>query len=547
MDGTLNGRAAGDHPGARGASYSFQVGSTVDAAPTLNISGLAVKNTDANGMQINAGTRRHHHASPSSTTSPSAAAPAPAPARITPRRSTCRRTGARSTAARHRRHDQAVARHGDGTSNGETRAALRRDDLRDQLGASASDRSARPARSRTTTATTTASPTARQRRQLTARSSSSSAPPRTTRRERGRVPDGGVQLEHVHLLLDLRGVPRRAPAGRATSSTCATRRATRSTPGPSRRPARRSPGRRSGSDHRRVTTHYVYVATSAGTRLPADRHGDRDDLGDADARHGTAPAGDGEPLLLRLHDHHAAGHRRHQHLLGEHDRDGRASGRSGQSIEIAPRRPVTPHAKTVTTTGTSVDRHHRLDGLRVPRRDRRRPGASPRPPSAATQHLAGTHRSFGRISVGPAATTRVYAGDAAGTMWAIDPTSATSGPADGLWKYPTANAIKSSPYYDTATDTVQFGTRRDDHRAQRSGAVLNAGYPYTPAAPAIRSPRRRSTTTASWWSGRRAGSSTSSIATRGRRPPVSIIQEYNFGPTESVSGIGFDPTSAATW
>ena len=41
-------------------------------------------------------------------------------------------------------------------------------------------------------------------------------------------------------------------------------------------------------------------------------------------------------------------------------------------------------------------------------------------------------------------------------------------------------------------------------------------------------------------------SSTSSIATPAARG-VSILKEYNFGPTESVSTIGFDSTSAATW
>ena len=48
MDGTLNATSA-TIKGAAG-SYAFQVGSTSTAAPTLNINGLAVQNTDANGM-----------------------------------------------------------------------------------------------------------------------------------------------------------------------------------------------------------------------------------------------------------------------------------------------------------------------------------------------------------------------------------------------------------------------------------------------------------------------------------------------------------------
>ena len=39
-------------------TYAFTVGSTATARPTLNITGLAVRNTDANGMRINANTAR---------------------------------------------------------------------------------------------------------------------------------------------------------------------------------------------------------------------------------------------------------------------------------------------------------------------------------------------------------------------------------------------------------------------------------------------------------------------------------------------------------
>ena len=54
MDGTLNATSTGatiqvDTSG----TYDFWVGSTNEATPTLNITGLAVKNTTANGMRIN--------------------------------------------------------------------------------------------------------------------------------------------------------------------------------------------------------------------------------------------------------------------------------------------------------------------------------------------------------------------------------------------------------------------------------------------------------------------------------------------------------------
>lgn len=57
MDGTLNASNTGatiQTAGSAGTYYSFKVGSSATATPTLNITGLAVKNTDTNGMYINA-------------------------------------------------------------------------------------------------------------------------------------------------------------------------------------------------------------------------------------------------------------------------------------------------------------------------------------------------------------------------------------------------------------------------------------------------------------------------------------------------------------
>jgi len=152
---------------------------------------------------------------------------------------------------------------------------------------------------------------------------------------------------------------------------------------------------------------------------------------------------------------------------------------------------------------------------------------------------------FGRIAVGLGATKRVYAGDDGGTMWAIDPTTTTTfGTANGLWKYNTANAIKSSPYYDTGTDSVQYGTQGGTIIVLNgSGMVLNASYPYTPAGgsgdPITSAPL--------YYNGVLAVGSTGGKLyfldrnTGGTTPSVSIIRQYSFGPGESVSGIGYDP------
>ena len=55
MDGTLNATSTGAtiQVETSGTTYDFWVGSTNSATPTLNITGLAVKNTTANGMRIN--------------------------------------------------------------------------------------------------------------------------------------------------------------------------------------------------------------------------------------------------------------------------------------------------------------------------------------------------------------------------------------------------------------------------------------------------------------------------------------------------------------
>ena len=92
--------------------------------------------------------------------------------------------------------------------------------------------------------------------------------------------------------------------------------------------------------------------------------------------------------------------------------------------------------------------------------DRRRPADQHRWQLGQRDNSSpGTHACSGRIAVGLGATKRVYAGDDGGTMWAIDPTTATTFGGATLWSFNTGNAIKSSPYWDNGTDTVQYGTQ----------------------------------------------------------------------------------------
>ena len=96
-------------------------------------------------------------------------------------------------------------------------------------------------------------------------------------------------------------------------------------------------------------------------------------------------------------------------------------------------------------------------------------------------------------------------------------------------------------YYDATTDTIQFGTNAGKLVALTGvGAVVNTSYPYTLSDPISSSPLYYNgvlvvgtTLGKLYFLDRNTGSST---APNG----VSIIKEYYFGPTESVSAIGYD-------
>ncbi|HTB57330.1 MAG TPA: LamG-like jellyroll fold domain-containing protein [Polyangia bacterium] len=153
--------------------------------------------------------------------------------------------------------------------------------------------------------------------------------------------------------------------------------------------------------------------------------------------------------------------------------------------------------------------------------------------------------SYGTSSAaGTAGSTRVYAGNSAGTMWAWNPANITG--TNFLWSYAVGagNAITGS-YYDAATDTIQFGTGGGKlvvltgAGSGASGVVLNASYPYTldSTDPISSSPLYLGGVLA-------VGSTKGKLyfldRNTGTSPGLSIIKEYNFGPTQSVSGVAYD-------
>ncbi|HVT09324.1 MAG TPA: PQQ-binding-like beta-propeller repeat protein, partial [Polyangia bacterium] len=155
----------------------------------------------------------------------------------------------------------------------------------------------------------------------------------------------------------------------------------------------------------------------------------------------------------------------------------------------------------------------------------------------------------GRVIVGYDKTglQRVFAGDDLGNFWAIDPGTSfnTNG---GAWKYAggSANAINGSPYYDHDTNTVQFGTNSGTVVVLTSGTssytLRNTAYPYTPPGGGSSDPI---TAAPLYYNGILVVGSTKGklyFLDRNTGSSVSIVKQYYFGPNESVSGIGYDPT-----
>lgn len=158
----------------------------------------------------------------------------------------------------------------------------------------------------------------------------------------------------------------------------------------------------------------------------------------------------------------------------------------------------------------------------------------------------------GRVSVGTSTlastsgTARVYVGDTSGTMWAIGPTSFSG--TSFLWSYAAGSAINGASYYDNSTDTIQFGTQGGKIVVLKgagsgtSGVVLNSSYPFTLSAtdPIVSAPLYTggvmvvgTTLGKLYFLDRNTGNATAPAG-------VATIAAYAFGPTESVSGVSFD-------
>jgi Concanavalin A-like lectin/glucanases superfamily len=162
----------------------------------------------------------------------------------------------------------------------------------------------------------------------------------------------------------------------------------------------------------------------------------------------------------------------------------------------------------------------------------------------------------GRVSVGKSLlsstlnTIRIYAGDSTGTVYAISPSSFTSTGTGttSLWTY-AAGSTATTTYYDTGSDTLQFGTSAGNvivltgAGSSGSGAKLNTTYPYAVSGAVTAAPL--------YYNGVLVvATSTGNLyfldRNTGLASPngVSIIKMVSFGTSQSISSIGFDVNSS---
>jgi hypothetical protein len=160
---------------------------------------------------------------------------------------------------------------------------------------------------------------------------------------------------------------------------------------------------------------------------------------------------------------------------------------------------------------------------------------------SATNDSPGSASVWGRITIGSNGATRIFAGDDAGNMWALDPSNFTG--TNKVWSYlVSGDAIQSSSYYDYSTRTIHFGTEGGKVVVLDSAGAALTGYPYTPgtSADSIRS--------APLYLGGVLAIGTITgklfLLDRNSGSGPALIRKYDFGSTESVSGIAYDPNTS---
>jgi hypothetical protein len=164
-----------------------------------------------------------------------------------------------------------------------------------------------------------------------------------------------------------------------------------------------------------------------------------------------------------------------------------------------------------------------------------------------------------RIGYGTKSLTTLFVGDdSGGTMWGIDPLNSTNG---SRWSFAAGGTTLSPPYYDYTGDTLMFGTSQGKlfslSTASAASTAAMTGYSsgYQPnsnadafsTAPLYSAGILVAGNTGGATTGGKLyfidrNTATSSPCIPGSAP--SLLKQYNFGPSESVSGVGYDASSS---
>jgi len=155
----------------------------------------------------------------------------------------------------------------------------------------------------------------------------------------------------------------------------------------------------------------------------------------------------------------------------------------------------------------------------------------------ATNSSPGSAAVVGRLS---ASTTRVYAADSGGNVWAFDPNNFTG--TNRVWQHTVggADTIQGSILFDQLGGVIHFGTEQGKVGGlNATTGATQTGYPFVPGSTsdAIR-------TAPLYINGiLLVGTTTGKLYVYDRNNGTTgpaFIKQYYFGPTQSVSGVGYD-------
>ena len=293
-----------------------------------------------------------------------------------------------------------------------------------------------------------------------------------------------------------------------------------------------------------VTTHYLFVATSAGKVYKLIDTATGDTTGTLTLDTVSTGWKTNNPFSCSLHDQHAAGHGRQQPLLGEHDRHQELLDLGAGDAVGSADDPAQPGGDQHRDLGGD----DRLDDLCVHGGERRGPADQHRRQlgqrdQQLARHARGVRTNRGRPGGDQTGLCRRRRRNDVGHQSDHPHHLRQRAPVELQHRqcHQELAVLRHRHRHRPVRDA-----RGDDHRPRRQRrGPQQRRYPYTPAGgsgdPITSAPL--------YYNGVLAVGSTGGKLyfldrnTGNATTPVTIIREYQFGSSEAVSGIGFDPTA----